>query len=122
MNATRSSILLVTGELTMFMTCSATHAQELPSTASDPSTAEQSPAAPEGILPIPNYTGDIWTRAFLTGDWNGTRTDWANKGIQFQVDWNQYVQGVVDGGRDETTQYGGNLDYVLNLDLMRMGV
>jgi porin len=76
----------------------------------------------KGILPIPAYTGDIWTRAFLTGDWGGTRADWANKGIQFQVDWNQYVQGVVDGGRDETTRYGGNLDYLLHLDLMRMDV
>lgn len=30
--------------------------------------------------------------------------------------------GVSDGGRDRTTQYGGNVVYSLNLDLMRMGV
>lgn len=28
----------------------------------------------------------------------------------------------MDGGLDRTTQYGGTLDYVVDLDLMRMGV
>jgi hypothetical protein len=32
------------------------------------------------------------------------------------------VQGVTDGGRNRTTQYGGNVVYSLNLDLMRMGI
>lgn len=87
--------------------------------------SSSSPPPSKGILPIPDYTGGLLARRYLSGDWGGTpgtRTDWANKGIQFEVDWNQYVQGVVDGGRDETTRYGGNLDYMLNLDLMRMGV
>jgi porin len=52
----------------------------------------------------------------------GWRTDLANKGVQFGLEWNQYVQGVADGGRDRTTAYGGNVDYTLNIDLMRMGV
>ncbi len=96
--------------------------QEVATPSEGPPPAEAEPSATKGILPIPDYTGDFWIRAFLTGDWGGTRTDWANKGIQLEVDWNQYVQGVVDGGRDATTRYGGNLDYRINLDLMRMGV
>jgi hypothetical protein len=56
--------------------------------------------APKGILPIPDYSGDFWSRSFLTGDWDGARTRLANKGIQFNVDWVQTVQSVVDGGRD----------------------
>lgn len=109
------------------MTCvsaSLAQAQTTTSPAADPvSESVVEPAAPmAGILPLPDYTGDLWHRAFLTGDWGGTRTNLANKGLQFQVDWNQYVQGVVDGGRDETTRYGGSLDYRANLDLMRMGV
>src|SRR6187549_1014801 len=63
------------------------------------------PEAPKGLLPIPDYSGDLWTRSYLTGDWGGTRTDWANKGIQFGLNWNQYLQGVTDGGLDRTTQY-----------------
>ena len=34
----------------------------------------------------------------------------------------QAVQSIVDGGRDTQTRYGGNLDYLANFDLMRMGV
>jgi porin len=52
----------------------------------------------------------------------GTRTDLANKGVQLDVDWTQYVQEVVDGGLDRKTRYGGHLDYLINLDLMRMGL
>jgi porin len=80
------------------------------------------PEPSQGLLPISDYTGDFWKRATLSGDWGGARTDLANKGVQIGVEWNQYVQGIIDGGRDRTTQYGGTLDYTANLDLMRMGV
>ena len=76
----------------------------------------------QGLLPVPDYGGDLWNRSRLTGDWGGTRTDLANKGVQVDVDWTQYVQGVVDGGLDRDTRYGGHLDYLVNLDLMRMGL
>lgn len=73
-----------------------------------------------GLLPIPNYSADLFHRSKLSGDWGGTRTDLANRGIQFEIDWTQYVQGVVDGGVDRTTQYGGHLDYLIRFDLKRM--
>jgi porin len=75
-----------------------------------------------GLLPVPDYGGDLWNRSHLTGDWGGTRTDLANKGVQVDVDWTQYVQGIVDGGIDRNTRYGGHLDYLVHLDLMRMGL
>jgi hypothetical protein len=25
--------------------------------------------SPSGLLPIPDYSADFWTRSFLTGDW-----------------------------------------------------
>jgi porin len=76
----------------------------------------------QGLVPVPDYGGDLWNRSHLTGDWGGTRTDLANKGVQVDVDWTQYVQGVVDGGIDRSTRYGGHLDYLVRLDLMRMGL
>ncbi len=30
-------------------------------------------AESEGLLPIPDYSGDIWTRSQLTGDWGEFR-------------------------------------------------
>ena len=76
----------------------------------------------QGLLPVPEYGGDLRKRPHLSGDWGGTRTDLANKGVQVEVDWTQYVQGLVDGGIDRTTRYGGHLDYLVHLDLMRMGL
>src|SRR5688572_16965287 len=78
--------------------------------------------APAGLIPVPDYSGDLWTRRYLLGDWGGTRTELANKGFQFQMDWTQVLQSVVDGGREQDTRYGGNFDYLMHVDLMRMGV
>jgi porin len=87
--------------------------------ASDAALAQE---GAQGLLPVPDYGGDLWHRSHLTGDWGGKRTDLANKGAQVDVDWTQYVQGVVDGGLDRSTRYGGHVDYLINLDLMRMGL
>jgi len=76
----------------------------------------------QGMLPVPDYTGDFWSRSHLTGDWGGLRSDLANKGVQAEIRWNQTVQSVVDGGRNTGTEYGGSLYYDVNLDLMRMGI
>jgi len=86
------------------------------------SAAAEPPPRPEGLLPIPDYTGDLWRRSRLTGDWGGWRTKLAEKGVQLDVDYTQYVQGIVDGGVEERTDYGGHVDYLVHLDLMRMGL
>ncbi|MBW1789783.1 MAG: carbohydrate porin [Deltaproteobacteria bacterium] len=78
--------------------------------------------ASEGILPVPDYSGDWRTRPFLTGNWGGKRQELADKGLTFDVEWLQVGQGVVSGGRNERWAYGTSLDYYINLDLMRMGV
>ena len=80
------------------------------------------PHAPAGLVPLMDYTGDIWSRPRLLGDLGGTRTDWANKGIQFDINFTQTMQSVVDGGLDTGTRYGGTLDYNVLFDLHRMGV
>lgn len=76
----------------------------------------------QGILHVPDYSGNFWSQSHLTGDWGGIRNDLANKGVQTEIRWNQTVQSVVEGGRDTGTEYGGSFLYDLNLDLMRMGI
>jgi hypothetical protein len=88
----------------------------------EPQTVPASSKAPAGLLPVPDYSANIWTREYLTGDWWGARTYLANKGIQIGVELNQYIQGVTNGGRNQTAAYGGTADYTVNLDLMRMGI
>lgn len=77
---------------------------------------------PSGILPIPNYKGDIWKREYLFGDLNGERTTNANNGIQFDVEWIQFYGSVVDGGLNSDGEYGGGVTVDVDLDLMQGGL
>lgn len=89
-------------------------------TAGEPAAA--APHTPAGLVPLIDYKGDLWTRPRLFGDLGGTRTDLANKGFQFDINFTQTLQSVVDGGLDTDTRYGGTLDYNALFDLHRMGV
>ncbi len=94
----------------------------------DSTVAEQSDVEPvdvavaKGILPIPDYTGDLWTRRYISGDWGSARTQLAESGLQLEIGWTQTVQSVTSGGRETGTRYGGSLDYLMNFDLDRMGL
>ncbi len=94
------------------------------SAAADPPDqgVETETAATEGLLPVPEYSGDWKNREFLSGDWGGTRGKWADKGLTFDFHWLQVGQGIVSGGVEEDWAYVTNLDYYINLDLMRMNV
>jgi porin len=72
--------------------------------------------------PLPDYTGTLGERAFLSGDWNGSRSDLAAKGLTFEVDWTQTAQGVVAGGRRTDWDYVGSLNYIMDLDFSRLGL
>jgi porin len=91
-------------------------------TADPNAPAQDSADEIKGILPIPDFTGDIWTRSYFTGDWGGKRAELANKGIQFDFEFMQYSQSVVEGGLDSKTAWGGKQNFILNLDLQKMGL
>ena len=59
---------------------------------------------------------------FLLGRWGGWRSDFAEQGVTFDIQWTQSFQSVVDGGRDTGFAYGGSLDYVIDFNLDEMGV
>jgi porin len=76
-----------------------------------------------GILPVPDYSGDLGSRGYLTGNWSGTRDTLADKGIQLNAEYYQYSQSVVDGGiGDDDVQWGGKGNYTLHADLQKMGL
>jgi porin len=72
--------------------------------------------------PPPDYSGDIWTRPTLTGDWGGLRNDWAKKGMTFDLSATQVEMGVLNGGRQEHWHYAGRWDFVFNLDTQKAGL
>jgi len=81
------------------------------------------PKVPQGILPIPGYGGDITNRGYLTGDWNGVRTELASKhGFQFDIDSVTWTDTALDGGTTSGTELGGNVTYNMKWDLMRAGI
>lgn len=75
-----------------------------------------------GLLPLSDYSGSLSERSHLLGNLDGSRTEWAKKGFTFDIDHNQYFQGVVDGGVDTGSEYGGTIDYNINVDFDRMGL
>jgi len=55
----------------------------------------------------PTYSGDLWTRPTLTGDWGGLRNDLARKGVTFDMSLTQIGMGVISGGKDIAWEYSG---------------
>jgi len=76
----------------------------------------------QDTAPKDPYSGDIWSRSTLTGDWWGIRSQLADKGITFDVNITQVGQGVVDGGINGAWQYGGRGDTVMNVDSGKLGL
>ena len=69
-----------------------------------------------------SYSGDIFTRSTLTGDWLGLRNDLAAKGVTFDANVTQIEQGVVSGGKNGSWEYGGRGDLTGNLDTQKLGL
>jgi porin len=68
------------------------------------------------------YSGDFLTRSTLTGDWGGTRNCLAQKGVTLDLNVAQTAQGVVDGGKDSTREFGGRGNLTLKMDTGKMGL
>ena len=76
-----------------------------------------------GDAPAPTpYSGDIWSRSTLTGDWGGLRNELDSKGVTLDLNITQVGQGVVDGGKSGAWEYGGRGDLILNLDSGKLGL
>ena len=58
----------------------------------------------------------VWTRDKLTGDWGGLRSDLSKHGIDIDLRLSQYGQRVSNGGREKNGEWGGTMDYRINLD------
>jgi porin len=78
--------------------------------------------AADAPSPTP-YSGDIWTRSTMSGDWWGYRNELAAKGVTLDMSLTQSAQGIVHGGKETGWQYGGGVgDIILNLDTQKLGL
>ena len=73
--------------------------------------------------PVKPYSGDLWARSTLTGDWDGLRNELASRGVTIDMSLTQAAQGIVHGGKDTGWQYGGGRgDIILNVDTQKLGL
>src|SRR5262245_43143399 len=68
----------------------------------DETPAEQ--AIPR-LVPVVDYSGDIWKRPALTGDWGGLRNQLSEKGFRVDFSITQIYQRNVSGGLDNGCTY-----------------
>ena len=84
-------------------------------------------------MPTPDYSGSLWTRSTLTGDWGGVRNDLAKKGITFKASVTEIYQGNFTDGRptgpwwrggdgDTYWRNSGTADYEMDLDFGKLGL
>jgi carbohydrate-selective porin OprB len=62
--------------------------------------------------PPPAAQPDFWNQETMTGDWNGTRPQWKDKGIELEFMLTQFAQGVAAGGIHEGSVYNGKFQTV----------
>jgi porin len=55
-------------------------------------------------------------RETLTGDWDGARDRWKNKGVELDSSLTQFYQGVASGGTDTGSEYNGTAQAKLSFD------
>ncbi len=93
------------------------HAQETHSSTVDASVPGGWFSAPD-----PWCCAGLGDRTQLTGDWFGTRTSLAESGVSVDADSTLFYMGVASGGIDREFLFSGHNDYVINMDLGKLGV
>jgi len=65
-----------------------------------------------------NTTGtpDLRDRPYLTGDGSGLRARLEEAGFTIRSRLTQFIQGMPDGDGDNSSEYGGKLDYMVRSD------
>lgn len=77
------------------------------------------PAVPE--CP-PSFGDSLCCRPKLTGDWGGLRPRLASRGVLFDLYSTNFYSQVFNGGLQETAQYRGRMDYLVNIDGEKAGL
>ncbi len=76
--------------------------------------------APEDVFA--GEEDSLWERDRLTGDWGGYRSSLKDQGVDLYASATQFYQGVASGGREQEFEYGGKLDYYLNIEGGKLGL
>ncbi len=116
--------LCATGILGLCVWASVANAQETGTAATQPAPAPPSNGSAEmpRLVPWLDYTGGLWHRAALTGDWGGLRQKMMDRGLRFDVSLIQTLQGNWAGGITDKSPYQFNARYGVQLDTGKAGL
>jgi porin len=86
-------------------------------------TIQEPPDAPVPTTK-PAAAPSPWERQFLTGDWGGARTELAEKGLTFNLNITQILQGNAHGGHRtrDGIKYSGSGDLTITADTGKLGL
>ena len=68
----------------------------------------------------PAAAPDFLHQEELTGDWNGLRTKWKDKGVELESSLTQFYQGIASGGIETGSEYNGTAQAELKFDLEKL--
>jgi porin len=72
--------------------------------------------------PVPSFGGSLCCRPKLFGGWGGHRSRLAERGLNFDIYNTNFYGQVFNGGLQETAQYRGRFDMLLNIDGEKAGL
>jgi hypothetical protein len=81
---------------------------------------QDAPAPAAVAQPAAAPAPDFLHQEQLTGDWNGARTPWKNKGVELASSLTQFYQGVSSGGTGTSSEYNGTAQALLKFDLGKL--
>jgi porin len=68
----------------------------------------------------PALAPDFFHQDELTGDWNGTRTKWKDKGVELASSLTQFYQAIASGGIRTASEYNGTAQAKFTFDLGKL--
>ena len=86
--------------------------------------AKETPRPPHDRVSCP-FCQKPWAQwPSMTGDWDGVRTDLADKGVTFKLDLTQVMQGNAYGGASTKNglRYSGSADLTVMFDTGKLGL
>jgi len=121
MNIKAGAFLLATVLLTALSAMgSEIYAQEPTPTSSPASAATDAGATAKTPAAAPAPEPDFWHREELTGDWDGKRSQWKEKGFEMEYKLTQFYQGVASGGIRRGSEYNGKFQTAFKFDLGKL--
>ena len=83
---------------------------------------EASVCSPNPAPQPPPFGGPCISRPKLTGDWWCLREDLRDAGYTFDISTTEYYLGTASGGLEQTFEFGGRNDYLINVDGQKAGL